>query len=86
MRFSGVHTVLAELAARMCEIRSGDYSEPGDGPKGFAVGVLCHFGFLGLGLWAVQLGQDESCIHRCADWVALVHAESLEDGVDVLSL
>ena len=70
----------------MCKIGSGDHSEPGDGPEGFVVGVLCHFGFLGLGLWAVQLGHDKSCIHRCADRVALAHAKSSEDDVDVLSL
>ena len=58
--FLRIHAVLAELATCMGEIRSGDGIEPDtNGPEGFIGGVLNHLGFLGLGLWAVRLGQDE---------------------------
>ena len=43
----------------MGEIGSGDSIKPDNGPKGFMGGVLNHLGLLGLGLWAVRLGQDE---------------------------
>lgn len=57
--FLGIHAVLAELATCTGEIGSGDGIEPDNGPEGFMGGVLNHLGFLGLGLWAVRLGQDE---------------------------